>query len=293
MAELSSHEPLLLNGGAEHGQHGSSKRTAFSACLVKWVLKILMWALFVSWVAVIFLYPSEFFQGLFRKSILATQGTIFGLSGRCSKLVFFFFFSLNSSFWAEIDVQHVIVFANCRKYISDFQRANSHYCVPGICICDCIPQRIWVCFYLILLVGWHSLSSNSYFNLLKSNENNWYPCTMFIFSSFRHFSVSYTSILLSGWRNLNFQGSACGHFLYLLAVHLELSLLQNWLGFYCFLHIFSGLFLLMLYRSFAKYLIFLFLQKWRGITKFGQLAMRFSNPNRMFVWCKFNSNMFL
>ncbi|KAJ8647365.1 hypothetical protein MRB53_000388 [Persea americana] len=78
MAELSAHEPLLLIGGAEHG---SSKKTALSVCLVKWVLKILMWVLFVSWVVVIFLYPSEFMQGLFRKWILATQGTLFGVSG--------------------------------------------------------------------------------------------------------------------------------------------------------------------------------------------------------------------
>lgn len=85
MAELSAHEPLLLNGGAEHG---SSKKTALSVCLVKWVLKILMWVLFVSWVVVIFLYPSEFMQGLSRKWILATQGTLFGVSGRFQQKIF-------------------------------------------------------------------------------------------------------------------------------------------------------------------------------------------------------------
>ncbi|XP_077231636.1 ferric reduction oxidase 6-like [Tasmannia lanceolata] len=78
MAEHLAREPLLLNEGSEHG---FVKQTSFSESLVKWVLKILMWAIFIGWVALIFFYPSEFIQGLFQKWILLTSGTVFGYSG--------------------------------------------------------------------------------------------------------------------------------------------------------------------------------------------------------------------
>ncbi|KAF5733131.1 putative ferric-chelate reductase [Tripterygium wilfordii] len=58
---------------------GVKKKPPFVS-LVKWVLKTVMWAVFVSWVALIFLYPTQFGNDLFEKYVFTT-GTAFGLTG--------------------------------------------------------------------------------------------------------------------------------------------------------------------------------------------------------------------
>ncbi|XP_058071427.1 ferric reduction oxidase 7, chloroplastic-like [Magnolia sinica] len=78
MAELSSHELLLLNGDIKHG---ITKRTPFSASLAKWVLKILMWGIFIAWIALMFFFPIEFVRGLYQKWLGATRETVFGVTG--------------------------------------------------------------------------------------------------------------------------------------------------------------------------------------------------------------------
>lgn len=76
----SVHTPLLENGGVEIVQ--SKKKTTIFVSSVKWVLKFLMWTLFVAWIAAMFLLPAEFGGEVFNKWNHATKGTVFGITGR-------------------------------------------------------------------------------------------------------------------------------------------------------------------------------------------------------------------
>ncbi|XP_058089933.1 ferric reduction oxidase 7, chloroplastic-like [Magnolia sinica] len=49
--------------------------------LAKWVLKTAMWLIFILWIALIFLYPSDFMGKIFHKWFELTQGTFYGLDG--------------------------------------------------------------------------------------------------------------------------------------------------------------------------------------------------------------------
>ncbi|XP_042487431.1 ferric reduction oxidase 7, chloroplastic-like [Macadamia integrifolia] len=76
MREQSVLDPLLSREDVKPGF-----KTPFLVSLVKWVLKFIMLVIFVAWVVLIFLYPAEFMQKIYDKWILATDGTIFGISG--------------------------------------------------------------------------------------------------------------------------------------------------------------------------------------------------------------------
>ncbi|XP_026663849.2 ferric reduction oxidase 7, chloroplastic-like [Phoenix dactylifera] len=78
MAKLSVHEPLLSNGGVEHG---SSKHMPFACSLAKWVLKSLMWIIFIIWVAAIFFYPTDLVRSLQSRWISITENSVFGITG--------------------------------------------------------------------------------------------------------------------------------------------------------------------------------------------------------------------
>uniref|UniRef100_A0A1D1YKS8 ferric-chelate reductase (NADH) n=1 Tax=Anthurium amnicola TaxID=1678845 RepID=A0A1D1YKS8_9ARAE len=78
MAELSASEPLLSKRTEEPG---CFMRSHLPVSLGKWVLKILMWVIFIAWVGMIFLYPSDFGNSWFWKLVGATQGSIFGITG--------------------------------------------------------------------------------------------------------------------------------------------------------------------------------------------------------------------
>jgi len=78
MAALSAREPLLSNGEVGHGY---SKSASFLPALANSVLKSLMWAIFIIWVAVIFFNPTEFVHDFLTKWIKWTRGTIFGITG--------------------------------------------------------------------------------------------------------------------------------------------------------------------------------------------------------------------
>ncbi|KAK9161913.1 hypothetical protein Syun_002815 [Stephania yunnanensis] len=47
----------------------------------KWMLKLVMWSIFLAWIAIIFLYPTELGEALVRKWITASSGTLFGITG--------------------------------------------------------------------------------------------------------------------------------------------------------------------------------------------------------------------
>lgn len=79
MDESSVHNPLLWGQGSGHAN--VRRKTSLSVTLAKWILKIAMLALFISWIALMFLFPADFVQKLFEKWIQATDGTVFGITG--------------------------------------------------------------------------------------------------------------------------------------------------------------------------------------------------------------------
>ncbi|OEL25115.1 Ferric reduction oxidase 7, chloroplastic [Dichanthelium oligosanthes] len=79
-------EPLLQNGGGggnAAGVKGSSSSAPAAALpsLARTVLKFLMWAVFLTWAAGIFFYPTKPVQSVFRKWIGLTRDSMFGLAG--------------------------------------------------------------------------------------------------------------------------------------------------------------------------------------------------------------------
>ncbi|KAL5993188.1 hypothetical protein ACLOJK_014111 [Asimina triloba] len=114
MSELSAHEPLL-NGDTKVGV---SKRSCFSS-FAKWALKIVMWTIFVAWIAFIFFYPSEFVEGLFRKWIMATRDNLFGTAG-----------SIFLLFSAPI----LIVVFLAYVYVAAFPDEDEEYDFPQFCL---------------------------------------------------------------------------------------------------------------------------------------------------------------
>ncbi|KAJ9162747.1 hypothetical protein P3X46_022497 [Hevea brasiliensis] len=73
MDQYSVQEPLLSSQGV--------KKKPLFVSLAKWVLKILIWVIFIAWVVFIFVYPTQLGNEIFEKCIGATKGTPFGLSG--------------------------------------------------------------------------------------------------------------------------------------------------------------------------------------------------------------------
>lgn len=78
MGEYSTDAPLLLKTPEVE------KKTTPSLfkSSAKWVLKSVIWVVFVSWILLMFLYPSDFMTHLVNHNwINATNGTVFGLTG--------------------------------------------------------------------------------------------------------------------------------------------------------------------------------------------------------------------
>ncbi|KAI9126546.1 hypothetical protein K1719_002142 [Acacia pycnantha] len=74
----SVHAPLLSPTAVGNGD---TNKTSVFLSATKWTLKSLIWVIFITWVALIFLLPAEFFNHLFEKWIRATRGTPFGITG--------------------------------------------------------------------------------------------------------------------------------------------------------------------------------------------------------------------
>ncbi|KAM0838275.1 hypothetical protein ACQ4PT_061083 [Festuca glaucescens] len=73
-------EPLLQNSGA--GNAAAAKgSTALLPSLGRSVLKFLMWAVFLTWAAGIFLYPTKPAQAAFREWAAVSKQSIFGITG--------------------------------------------------------------------------------------------------------------------------------------------------------------------------------------------------------------------
>lgn len=87
MDENTVHKPLLLSPSAEPE---SVKQASFAASLAKLILRVVIWVIFIVWVAITFLFPAEFTSKFVRKLLEATGGTVFGITGlRLSHTPFF------------------------------------------------------------------------------------------------------------------------------------------------------------------------------------------------------------
>lgn len=85
MEQNSVYNPLL---SSQDVQPDIVKKETLTVSLVKWILKTVMWIVFISWVAFIFFYPAKFVSKLFEKLIEVTNGTVFGITGLHLKLIY-------------------------------------------------------------------------------------------------------------------------------------------------------------------------------------------------------------
>lgn len=80
MGEYSTVAPLLSNDDITPVLE--NKSVPIFKVAAKWVLKLLMWVVFIAWISLMFFYPSEYMIHLVNHIwIGATSGTIFGLAG--------------------------------------------------------------------------------------------------------------------------------------------------------------------------------------------------------------------
>lgn len=79
MDEIGVHNPLLLS--SQPSRRAFVRKIPLFVTLTKWILKITMWVLFISWVVFIFVFPLGSVQTLFGDWIAATDGTLFGTTG--------------------------------------------------------------------------------------------------------------------------------------------------------------------------------------------------------------------
>ncbi|GAV63751.1 Ferric_reduct domain-containing protein/FAD_binding_8 domain-containing protein/NAD_binding_6 domain-containing protein [Cephalotus follicularis] len=103
MEEHSVHKPLLSRESVELESAFVSKSTLLLSW-VKRVLKIVIWVIFIGWVAFIFLFPSEFGNKLFEKWLQATNGSLFGTAGSI-----FLAFSAPILLLAFLSILHLII----------------------------------------------------------------------------------------------------------------------------------------------------------------------------------------
>lgn len=82
MGEYSADAPLLLSTGDKIPELGRKTAPSFLKSTAKWVLKLLMWVVFIAWISVMFFYPLEFMSNFVKHTwIGATEGTLFGVTG--------------------------------------------------------------------------------------------------------------------------------------------------------------------------------------------------------------------
>ena len=70
-----SQHPLLQSNGAHAN---NNKKNINSVSLAKWVLKFTMWIVFLAYVALFFLIPTDFGTELYADWTAATNGSLFG-----------------------------------------------------------------------------------------------------------------------------------------------------------------------------------------------------------------------
>lgn len=78
MGEYSPNVPFLSKGDIAPG---FEKKTPIFKSTAKWVLKGLMWLVFIAWASLMFFYPLKFMNIWFVQFMNATSGTLFGITG--------------------------------------------------------------------------------------------------------------------------------------------------------------------------------------------------------------------
>lgn len=78
MGECSTNAPLLSN---DANAAAFEKRTSILKSTTKWILKGLIWVVFIIWISLLFLYPLESVNKLLIQYMNATSGSLFGLTG--------------------------------------------------------------------------------------------------------------------------------------------------------------------------------------------------------------------
>lgn len=79
MGECSTNAPLLSN---DANAAAFGKRTPILKSTTKWILKGLIWVVFIIWISLLFLYPLESVNKLLIQYMNATSGSLFGLTGK-------------------------------------------------------------------------------------------------------------------------------------------------------------------------------------------------------------------
>ncbi|GLT75699.1 hypothetical protein SLA2020_474020 [Shorea laevis] len=79
-SQNTSDEPFLPS--LDETEKGSRKKLGcFFVSLSKWVLKVTMWVVFIAWIALFFLIPSDYGTNLYDDLVTATSGNLFGETG--------------------------------------------------------------------------------------------------------------------------------------------------------------------------------------------------------------------
>lgn len=87
MDEKSSKQPLL-------SRNENFKATPnYLVSSTKWILKVAMWLIFITWAALIFLYPSDVIHNLYIKFLRAVDTPVFGTAGNISNSTLTSFFT--------------------------------------------------------------------------------------------------------------------------------------------------------------------------------------------------------
>ncbi|CAA0840064.1 Ferric reduction oxidase 7- chloroplastic [Striga hermonthica] len=81
MDEKSSQKAPLLSRKADEVTTTYPQKKPFLLSSAKWALRVAMWAVFMAWMASVFLYPSDSFNTSYLKWARFTEGTLFGIAG--------------------------------------------------------------------------------------------------------------------------------------------------------------------------------------------------------------------
>ncbi|KAK7836439.1 ferric reduction oxidase 7 [Quercus suber] len=71
----------LLHSNVAHANNKKKKKNINFVSLAKWVLKFTMWIVFLAWVALFFVIPTDFGSELYADWIAATNESLFGYTG--------------------------------------------------------------------------------------------------------------------------------------------------------------------------------------------------------------------
>lgn len=117
------YSPLLSKQGDETDYGYVRKISPFVVSVTKWTLRTLIFIIFVSWAAFIFLSPSERVYELFTKWLIFSRGTSFGITG----FYLFFFFGVFFTMLLEFKANYCL----CVVYAGSILMSHS---VPVLAI---------------------------------------------------------------------------------------------------------------------------------------------------------------